>query len=94
MLPHASDGFTILDIGLPSRHVFDMLSVAHNELAGPFQDRIHRLPVDVGALHAYMSRNMVAGIVPLRDGPEGALGFWCCGGGDFFDADGVGPLGD
>ncbi len=22
------------------------------------------------------------------------LGFWRCGGGDFFDADGVGPLGD
>ena len=25
---------------------------------------------------------------------RGALGFWCCGGWDFFDADGVGPLGD
>ena len=25
---------------------------------------------------------------------RGALGFWRCGGGDFFDADGVGPLGD
>ena len=22
------------------------------------------------------------------------LGFWCCGSGDFFDADGVGPFGD
>jgi hypothetical protein len=22
------------------------------------------------------------------------LSFWCCGGGSFFDADGVGPFGD
>jgi hypothetical protein len=29
----------------------------------------------------------------LRDGPEGALGFWRCGGGGFFDADGIGPFG-
>ena len=26
-------------------------------------------------------------------GTRGALDFWRCGGGDFFDADGVGPLG-
>src|SRR5512140_3910325 len=52
MADQLSQPFTILDIGLPSRHVFDMLRIAHNELAGPFQDRIHRLPVDAGALHA------------------------------------------
>ena len=46
------DPFGILHVGLAPRHRLDVVGIGDDQGEMPFQDRVDRLPVDPGALHA------------------------------------------
>src|SRR3954453_5220397 len=49
----------VFHIGLTARHVFDVVSVAHNQVDVPLQHGVDRLPVHAGAFHADVSDAML-----------------------------------
>ena len=51
----------IVHVGLASRHGLDVVRVGDDQGEMPFEDGVHRLPADAGALHADMAHP------PLRE---------------------------
>src|SRR5215218_7585021 len=45
----------VVHVGLAARHVFDVVSISHNQVDVPLQHSVDRLPVHARALHADVS---------------------------------------